>query len=370
MSLYIGLMSGTSADGMDAALVRFSADLSPELVHAIGLPYTPQLTEQLRRSAIAGQLNVTDVLALDRQIAKLSVEAIQALLQQSATDAHQVSAIGSHGHTLHHIPGTALGPGNSWQIGDPSWIAEHSGITCIADFRRRDIAAGGQGAPLVPAFHQTCLQDPQTPTMVLNIGGIANISVLGNDLRGFDCGPGNALMDEWCLQHWQQPQDTNGEHARKGQVIENLLRHWKQQAGINHFLKQHPPRSTGRELFNLNTLLQQTDPLSHSAEDILASLSQFTVDCIADSIQRFGHQQGNLWVCGGGVHNPDLMQRLQQALPYHQVASSQVAGIDPDWMEAMAFAWLAQQTLNQRPGNAPEVTGARASRILGGIYPA
>lgn len=370
MSLFIGLMSGTSADGMDAALVRFETGKAPELIHACGLTYEQAFSQQLRQLAITTEASVEELALLDRKIAKLSVKAIRQLLAEANVDASAVSAIGSHGHTLRHkaLRSRRLADGFSWQVGDPSWIAEHTGICCIADFRRRDIAAGGQGAPLVPAFHQACLGASDAPRMVLNIGGIANLTVLGEQLSGFDCGPGNALMDEWCCLQWQESQDSNGERAAKGKVIPELLTQWQSQGEIFSYLQQPPPKSTGRELFNLQALGDQLD--SYDAHDVLATLSQYTADTIADAVERFGHSAGEILVCGGGVHNPDLMQRIQTALPHHQIRSTASAGIHPDWLEAMAFAWLAHQTLNHLPGNAPQVTGADGLRILGGIYPA
>lgn len=367
MTLFIGLMSGTSADGMDAALVEFRDGSAPQLRHACCISYPAAFAQQLRQAAVAPQLPAAQVMQLDRRIAEISVEAINQLLQQSNTPATAVSAIGSHGHTLRHIANDQQLSGSSWQIGDPGWIAEHSGISCIADFRRRDIAAGGQGAPLVPAFHQACLGDSSRPRMVLNIGGIANLTVLGERLLGFDCGPGNALMDEWCQQHWQQNYDAEGRYAARGQVQPALLQQWQQLSAIQDYLQQPPPKSTGRELFNLQLL---GDLPACPAEDIQASLAQFSCDCIADAVQQHGHANGDILLCGGGIHNRDLVQRLQQALPAHQLLSTASAGIDPDWMEAMAFAWLAYRTLNGLNGNAPAVTGARGERILGGIYPA
>ena len=370
MSLFIGLMSGTSADGMDAALVRFETGKAPELVHACGLAYEQAFSQQLRQLAITTEASVEELALLDRKIAKLSVKAVRQLLTEANVDASTVSAIGSHGHTLRHkaLRSRRLADAFSWQVGDPSWIAEHTGICCIADFRRRDIAAGGQGAPLVPAFHQACLGASDAPRMVLNIGGIANLTVLGDQLSGFDCGPGNALMDEWCCLQWQESQDCNGERAATGKVITELLTQWQNVDEICSYLQQPPPKSTGRELFNLEALGDQLN--NYDAHDVLATLSQYSVDAIASAVERYGHCAGEILVCGGGVHNPDLMQRIQAALPHHRIHSTASAGIHPDWLEAMAFAWLAHQTLNHLPGNAPQVSGADDLRILGGIYPA
>lgn len=371
MSLFIGLMSGTSADGMDAALVRFPCNDSLELLHAICLPYPDAFSQELRTLAIADNCRIEHLAQLDRTIAQLSVEAIRQLLQESGVPASQICAIGSHGHTLRHraLRNRALADGFSWQIGDPGWIAEHTGITCIADFRRRDIAAGGQGAPLVPAFHQSYLCHDQHPRMVLNIGGIANLTALGESLLGFDCGPGNALMDEWCQQQWGQPKDNNGERAASGTVIESLLESWTTQTDILEYFQQLPPKSTGRELFNLKQL-NLTQPLPYKPEDVLATLAQLTVAGIEQAVKHHGHQSGDILVCGGGLHNQSLLQRIQLALPGYNIKSTKEYGVHPDWLEAIAFAWLAFRTTNQLPGNEPSVTGAKGKRILGGIYPA
>lgn len=358
MTLFIGLMSGTSADGMDAALIEFGQHL--RLLDAICLPYTDELRHTLRHMAIAPDARINQIAQLDRQIASLSVTAVQTLLQRNDFTPAMIAAIGSHGHTLRH---KSQPDGFSWQIGDPSWIAEHTGITCIADFRRRDIAAGGQGAPLVPAFHQAIFP---AGSMVLNIGGIANMSILPQQdghLIGFDTGPGNALMDEWCQQNLNCTCDKGGQLAAHGKVLQHRLSEWLKQP----YFRRQPPKSTGRELFRLDHFgdLSIDDPL-----DVLTTLTELTARSIADAVSHHGHRHGELLVCGGGVHNTFLMQRLQLLLPAHTVRSTAAYGIDPDWVEAMAFAWLAARTLRQLPGNAPDVTGAVGERILGGIYPA
>lgn len=359
MTLFIGLMSGTSADGMDAALIHYD-EQGVTLQGALCLPYPDDFRQQLRDAAISASADISYLAQLDRQIAVHSVRAVRALLQQQQVPASAIAAIGSHGHTLRHQPQPE---GFSWQIGDPSWIAEHTGITCVADFRRRDIAAGGQGAPLVPAFHQACLP---AASMVLNIGGIANLSVLpatGGRLIGFDTGPGNALLDEWCQQVFHCSCDAGGQLAAQGQVLPQRLQQWL----AHPYFRQSPPKSTGREIFRLDALgdLAILKPL-----DVLATLTELTAVSIADAVQQYGHQHGELLVCGGGIHNHYLLQRLQALLPALRIGSTANYGVDPDWLEAMAFGWLAARTLNQRSGNAPDVTGASGERILGGIYPA
>lgn len=357
MSLFIGLMSGTSADGMDAALVRFHEQRPCQLLDAINIPYSESFQFYLRTMALRPELPALEVMQMERDIAKYSVKAVQQLLERNQLQAQDIQAIGSHGHTLRHRPGPN---GLSWQIGDPSWIAEHANITCVADFRRRDIAAGGEGAPLVPAFHAACFAKP---CMVLNIGGIANLTVLNNehDTIGFDTGPGNALIDEWCKRHFNRNYDKNGDNARSGQYDESLLNEWLN----NPYFQLPPPKSTGRELFQLERLGQLSQ---YSTSTILSTLTELTARSAALAVNRFGLTQGELLICGGGVHNSFLLERLQAALPNHQIRSTATHNVDPDWLEAMAFAWLAWRTLNHHSGNLTAVTGARAQRILGGVY--
>ncbi|MEQ3631714.1 anhydro-N-acetylmuramic acid kinase [Thalassolituus sp.] len=358
MALCIGLMSGTSADGMDACLVDISND-SIKLVDAICLNYPHDVTRRLRDIALSEHLLINDIATLDQQLASYAVSAVQALLKKANIKAEDVMVIGSHGHTLRH---QAQPNGFSWQLGNPSYIAEHCRIDCVADFRRRDIAAGGQGAPLVPAFHQFALKQ-LAPCAVVNIGGIANITVVDDVLIGFDTGPGNALMDEWCLQNWNTVCDQGGNKAASGQVIEDLLDRWL----AHPYFSAPAPKSTGRELFNLTSLGE----LNHyCAEDIAATLTEFTARSIALAVTHFAQNCRHVMICGGGVHNANLMHRLSLALPTHKIESTSEVGIDPDWMEAMAFAWLGWRTINGLPGNIPSVTGAAGERILGGIYKA
>lgn len=358
MNLFIGLMSGTSADGMDVAIIEYNERI--RLHSALCVPYSDNFQSKLRNLAVSKNADIEEIAWLDRAIAEYAVQGVQTLLRQQQLPASAIIAIGSHGHTLRHQPQPQ---GFSWQIGDPSWIAEHTGITCVADFRRRDIAAGGQGAPLVPAFHQACLP---ANSMVLNIGGIANLSVLpakGGRLIGFDTGPGNALMDEWCQQVFHCSCDAGGQLAAQGKVLPELLLQWL----AHPYFCQPPPKSTGREMFRLAAA---GDLTQHNPLDVLATLTELTAVSISNAIQQYGHAQGELLICGGGIHNHYLLQRLQALLPALKILSTAVYGIDPDWMEAMAFAWLAARTLNQLSGNAPDVTGASGERILGGIYPA
>ncbi|MBE0483648.1 MAG: anhydro-N-acetylmuramic acid kinase [Bacterioplanes sp.] len=360
MSVFIGLMSGTSADGMDAALVQFDDSGSMHLIDALCLPYSNALRHNLKYLATAEKVAIDSLMMCEKTVSLLAAEACNQLLQRNQINASSVQAIGCHGHTIRHKPQP---DGYSWQINDPSLIAEKTGIPCIADFRRRDIAAGGEGAPLVPAFHQYCVnQHPSDcDVMLLNLGGIANLTVLGSSLLGFDTGPGNALMDDWCHRHWQQAYDDEGKLARQGRIQHDLLKQW-----MSHpYFQQRPPKSTGRELFSLELLLI---PDHYSTLDILATLAEFTAMSVAQAIQQHGHPDGMLYVCGGGVDNNYLMQRLQVLLPNHSIASSQAMGIHPHWMEAMAFAWLAKQRVDNQFGNASSVTGAQGGRVLGGWY--
>lgn len=357
MSFYIGLMSGTSADGMDAVVVDFSKP-HPELIAAHSCPYSDTERSKLRDAALADSLPLDLIMQLDRDIAARSVEAIQQVLQSAGLPPEAIVATGSHGHTLRHRSAPA---GYSWQIGDPSWIAEHSGITCVADFRRRDIAADGEGAPLLPAFHHAVLSSQQ-PRMVLNLGGIGNLTILkAHSSLGFDTGPGNALMDDYCQQYLDQRCDLDGNLACQGKVNNSLLGHWLR----NPYFRQPIPKSTGREHFNLKNF---TPDRSLSHQDNLATLTELTAASVGLAVEQHGHASGELLVCGGGVHNAYLMQRLQSRLPGHILGNTGDFGIHPDWMEAMGFAWLAYQTLQRRPGNLPAVTGARGERILGGIF--
>lgn len=360
---YIGLMSGTSADGVDAALVSARENGQIQTESFYFEPYPANITQALRNLAVAPSCDWQELFDLERVIVETSAKAVHQLLNQVDMSASDIKAIGSHGHTIRHLPPDGHRPGTSYQIGDPSRIAELTSICCVADFRRRDMAAGGQGAPLVPAFHQICFGQTNTSTMVLNLGGIANLTVLGRTTFGFDTGPGNCLLDEYCQQQLNQPRDEGGLRASIGIVCEPTLNQWLSAP----YFSQPLPKSTGRELFLLNRFLP---PAGLSAEDALATLAEFTARSVALAATQQGHPDGELLVCGGGVHNLDLMNRLQRCLPNHSVMSTLVRGIDPDSIEATAFAWLAMRTLSQQPGNLPEATGANGPRILGGIYPA
>ena len=374
-SLYVGLMSGTSADGIDAALVDFADPVRPRLVAARTLPWPDRLRERL---VVLGQADVAlaldEVGELDARIAAGFADAVAGLLDHAGVGADQVAAIGSHGQTLRHRPLGRAGDGRdpfTLQLGDPSLLAERSGIAVVADFRRRDVAAGGHGAPLLPALHAALLAHPGQDRAVLNLGGIANLTLLpagedaGSPVRGFDTGPANGLMDAWCQRHTGQRFDRGGAFAAAGKVDQALL----QRLLAEPFFAQPPPRSTGRDQFNL-AWVEARLAGSEAPADVQATLLALTVRTVADALRTTQPQTTRLIACGGGVHNPALMEGLAAALPGCALETTAAHGLDPDCVEAMGFAWLAWRTAHGLAGNLPSVTGARGPRVLGGIYPA
>ncbi len=359
--LYIGLISGTSVDGIDAGLVGF-CDQKPELIAFECTPFAKGLKDRICRLSADSPLFLKEYGALDSELGHLFADAVNALLAKSPLSSTDIRAVGSHGQTLFHAPD---GPFPfSLQIGDPNIIAEKTGITTVADFRRRDIAAGGQGAPLAPAFHQAIFKQQDKNICVVNIGGIANITLLSTDkILAFDTGPGNTLMDYWCEKHLQRPYDQNGDWAKKGAVIPELFQAFKQA----DYFKIAPPKSTGKEYFSSDWLKSHLEHYhGHSPEDIQATLCQLTADTIIKAVQQHAPNTDELIVCGGGAHNGHLLSLLNN---HCRTVSSKAYGIHPDHVEAAAFAWLARQTMNSFPGNVVDVTGANAPVILGGIYP-
>ncbi|AEG12354.1 anhydro-N-acetylmuramic acid kinase [Shewanella baltica] len=363
---YIGLMSGTSMDGVDAVLVDFSG-AQPQLIasHTEAIP--SHLLKGLQRLCSPSTDEINRLGRLDRNVGELFALAVNNLLTKCAIAKEEVIAIGSHGQTVRHMPNLEVG--FTLQIGDPNTIATETGIDVIADFRRKDIALGGQGAPLVPAFHQQTFAQVGKKRIILNIGGIANITYLpGNSdqVLGFDTGPGNTLIDAWIQQVKSEPFDRDGAWAASGKTDQDLLTQ----------LLSHPyfslayPKSTGRELFNQAWLEQQLSPFNHlDEEDIQSTLLDLTCHSIARDMIKLSNE-GELYVCGGGAFNGQLMQRLAALLPGYTLNTTSALGVDPKWAEGIAFAWLAMRNHLGLPANLPAVTGASREAVLGGRFSA
>ena len=370
--LYVGCMTGTSVDALDLALINVAADGEVDIVAAESAPISFELRQQLLALGQAENDNIDRLGACDRALGHATADAIQAFLAKSGYDATDIRAIGSHGQTVRHRPpGTTEDP-FTLQIGDPNIIAEQTNITTVADFRRRDMAAGGHGAPLVPRFHAALFSSKVPDACVINIGGISNVSLLGAQLRGFDTGPGNGLLDQWCDKHLSEAYDKEGVWAAGGKVNEILL----DILLADQFFSRPPPKSTGREYFNLAWLEQCAEGKNLSlaaAPDIQATLSQLTATSIARALQNWGGNLSALIICGGGRHNTDLMSRLRHAALMlsdapHTIEPSEHWGVDGDAIEAAAFAWFAHRRLHHLPGNVAGVTGARGERVLGAIF--
>ncbi|MGE8279960.1 MAG: anhydro-N-acetylmuramic acid kinase [Stenotrophomonas sp.] len=365
LPLFLGLMSGTSADGIDAALVQFPQGGGCHFVHGHTHHWDPPLRERLIALGQGGEPASMDALGqLDAEVGIAFAAAANQLLDEAGIPRTQVQAIGSHGQTIRHRPLST--PAFTWQIGDPNRIAERTGITTVADFRRRDVAAGGHGAPLMPAFHLAMLGSAAEDRAVLNLGGIANLSLIARDgsIRGFDTGPANALLDGWCQRHLGHTYDADGAFAASGRVDAALLERLLSEP----WFALPPPKSTGREQFHLDWVQAQLGTEEPSAADVQATLLELSAATVADAL--LAHLPGvkRVLVCGGGVRNPQLLRRLQARLPGVVIGSSADYGLDPDYMEAMGFAWLARETLAGRAGNLPSVSGASGPRILGAIH--
>ncbi|MBC3765176.1 anhydro-N-acetylmuramic acid kinase [Neptunicella marina] len=366
-AIYLGLMSGTSMDGIDAALVDFSQSSRPQLLDYISVPYSQQLLDELHQLNLPVNNELERALIAGRKVGRAFAAAANQLLQQNKLTSDLVVAIGSHGQTIRHQPGGDNG--FSLQIGCAHTIACESKIDVVADFRNTDIALGGQGAPLVPAFHQAVFADQKLNRAVVNIGGIANISYLPannpDGVQGFDTGPGNTLMDAWCLLHTGQPYDKDGKLAAQGKCNQLLL-----QALMQHpYLAKIAPKSTGRDEFHLDWLQQLlVSYAAISVADVQATLLQFTAHSIAADLVRLDVDE--VYICGGGAYNSSLMAALQQQMQTKLVTTTADLGINPDAVEAMAFAWLAFAYDNNLTGNVPAVTGASGNAILGAKYKA
>lgn len=375
-SLFIGLMSGTSLDGVDGVLVDFSNE-KPTMARVESSKFAPDFIEILAALQHPGDNELHRAALAANALARVYAQVVHALLAGSGVAAREVRAIGAHGQTVRHRPGEFDGDaergvqatGYTLQLNNPALLAELTGIDVVADFRSRDVAAGGQGAPLVPAFHRAVFGRAGQTVGVLNLGGIANLSVLADDgaVGGFDCGPANGLIDLWCQRHTGQALDRDGAWAASGTPLPALL----VRLLAEPYLARMPPKSTGRDLFNADWLARQLQPFANARPvDVQATLAEFTAQVCANALLRHGRGAQSLIVCGGGAYNTHLMQRLQAALNGVTVESSAQHGLAPLEVEATAFAWLARQTLRREPSNLPSVTGARGARVLGALWPA
>lgn len=372
MPLYIGLMSGTSLDGVDGVIADFApADGRPLAVRAHASEgFDGILRAELLALNRAGDNELHRAALAANGLAEAYARVVQALLRQARLPAEAITAIGAHGQTVRHRPGEFDGTGYTLQLLDGALLAERCGIDVVCDLRSRDVAAGGQGAPLVPAFHAAVFGRPGEALAVLNLGGIGNLTLLGADGRigGFDCGPGNVLMDDWCQRHRGVAFDAEGAWAASGRVRADLLAIFEREP----YFALPPPKSTGRDLFHAQWLDAALGRLADvpAPADVMATLAELTARVAASALQRHAPTSRRLLVCGGGALNGHLMRRLQALLPSSTVASTADAGLPPLQVEAAAFAWLAQAFVERRPGNRPEVTGARGARVLGALHPA
>ena len=369
-SIYIGVMTGTSMDGVELVAASFD----PLHLHAtLTIPFEPELRDELMALTLPDDNEIDRMGKADVTLAKLIGHGINELIEKNHLDRSQIKAIGSHGQTIRHRPEH----GFTLQIGDPNIITEITKIPVISDFRRRDMAAGGQGAPLVPAFHQAIFQHSSIHRVILNLGGIANVSLLPagrpEDVYGFDTGPANILMDAWCERYTGHPYDENGNWAAYGHPIRGLL----ERLQAHEFFSKEPPKSTGREDFNIDWLDDQLadwrndeleyDELEDTPENVQATLLKLTTRAIKKAIYRSDLDTGEVYVCGGGAYNSHLLEQLRWRLRKHNwsVQSTSVLGLSPTWVEATAFAWLAMRFMTQQSGNLPSVTGAEGFRVLG-----
>ncbi len=362
--VYIGIMSGTSLDGADGVVVDFSG-AKPRVLASATQTFSKDFRAELLALNSPSDSELHRAAMAANRLAEAYAVVVAALLAQAQLAATDIQAIGVHGQTVRHQP--ALG--YTTQINNPALLAERTGMDVVADFRSRDVAAGGQGAPLVPAFHRSIFGTPNQATLVLNIGGISNLTVLPSKgpVLGFDCGPGNALMDAWAFEHTGQRFDNKGQWAASGKLIPELLSSLMDEP----YLALPPPKSTGRDLFSLTWLANKLTPFSQQRpEDVQNTLTEFTASACIACANSYLNDSKELMVCGGGAFNDHLMQRLQAGLPGLSVVSTSAHGVPPLQVEAAAFAWLARQTVKRLSGNLPSVTGAAGSRVLGALYPA
>jgi anhydro-N-acetylmuramic acid kinase len=374
-TLFIGLMTGTSLDGIDGALVDL-AEVDTGRVQVLAHAHAPfpagLAAELLALNTVGGTNELHRAALAANGLARASADIVERLLADSGCSRDAVCAVGSHGQTVRHCPGEHDGTGYTLQLDQPALLAELSGIDVVADLRSRDVAAGGQGAPLVPAFHRAVFGRPDETVAVLNLGGMSNLTVLHADGRtiGFDCGPGNALMDLWCARHRGLPFDTDGAWAATGRVDTGLLTRFQ----ADPFFAATPPKSTGRDRFHADWIDRHLWPTAPGGpprpEDVQATLLELTAWACAADVARHAVGARRLLVCGGGAHNGSLMRRLARLLPDCRVDTTDTAGLPANQVEAVAFAWLARACVLRRPGNLPAVTGARGLRVLGALYPA
>ncbi|MEW6703489.1 MAG: anhydro-N-acetylmuramic acid kinase [Pseudomonadota bacterium] len=368
MSLYIGLMSGTSLDGVDAVLAQIGGAGVQVQAHA-HLPFPPTLRSELLSLNRSGADELHRAALAANALVQVYAAAVRQVLAESGTLTDRVHALGAHGQTVRHRPGAFDGRGYTLQLNNGALLAELTGIDVVCDFRSRDVAAGGQGAPLVPAFHAAAFGRPGQAVAVLNLGGISNLSLIAADgtVLGFDCGPANALLDAWCERHTGKPFDDGGTWGAGGRVLHPLL----QSLLTEPYLSEQPPKSTGRDLFHLEWLGRHV--AAHAAQadprDVQSTLAEFTACTVADALRQHAPRSAELLVCGGGAFNRDLLRRLSAQLPGLPLRSTAERGLPPLQVEAAAFAWLAHAFVERQPGNRVEVTGARGPRILGALYP-
>ena len=363
--IFVGLMSGTSLDGIDVAIVEF-AETSPRLRHFATVAYGDDLRARLRTLTAGAPTALDELYALDAELGELYAACVNDALAQTALEPGQIAAIGCHGQTLRH--GAAARRPYTAQIGDPNRIAAQTRIATVADFRRKDMAFGGQGAPLAPACHAALFRAADEDRVILNIGGIANLTWLPSDpaspVLGFDTGPGNTLLDQWAQRHLGERFDADGEWARSGRVLDALLGQLMSQ---EPFFSAPAPKSTGTEYFDLGWLEGFVDG-EPAAADVQATLAELTARSIGAAVAMLPAQPATCFVCGGGAHNGLLRERIADALHGIRVTTTGELGVDPDAVEAVAFAWLARERLAGRPGNLPTVTRAQQPAILGGLY--
>jgi len=374
MALFIGLMSGTSLDGVDGVLADLQDGHLPRCLAHVHTAFDDSLRHRLMRLNEAGDNELHAGALAANALARCYAEVVHRLVAAGTVGTSEVRAIGAHGQTVRHRPQEFDATGYTVQLLNAALLAELADIDVVCDLRSRDVAAGGQGAPLVPALHRALFARAHEAVAVLNLGGIANLTLLpaagapDANVVGFDCGPGNAMLDAWCESHLGQRFDRQGRWAATGRVHTALLARLLE----DPYFARQPPKSTGRDLFHRAWLDARLAELGEAAPpcDVQATLSELTAASIAQALVRHGPATGSLLVCGGGAHNTDLMQRLARRLPAIAVASTDTVGVPPDQVEALAFAWLAHAFVERRPGNLPSVTGARGPRVLGALHPA